>query len=186
MKVVWTFLIVGAVAAGACPPSSAGLIDIGIGVYGGVSFPVEDGASAGTAIGAKVRVLPPIPMIGVEAYYTRIGQGDARDAFAEGDLNVAFDGDTYDIVGVDVLVGAVRGVPGFRWYGVAGVNFVGFEEAGSDEETKIGGELGLGLEVDPPVLPLGIEVRATVAVLNWEEGMDRKLATVTAGLNYYF
>jgi hypothetical protein len=186
MRVAWVVLSAAVLVSVVSPQSSAGIVDVAVGVYGGVSFPVEDGASAGTAIGAKVRVLPPIPMIGVEAYYTRIGQGDARDAFAEGDLNVAFDGDTYDIVGVDVLVGAVRVVPGFRWYGVAGVNFVGFEETGSDEETKIGGELGVGLEVDPPILPLGIEVRATVAVLNWEEGTDRKLATVTAGLNYYF
>jgi len=38
----------------------------------------------------------------------------------------------------------------------------------------------------PPFIDLGIEGRASAMILGWDEGPDRKLATVTVGVNYYF
>jgi len=76
-------------------------------------------------------------------------------------------------------------MPGFKWYGIAGVNFVEFSKDGSGE-TRMGGELGVGLELVPPALGLSVEGRAMVSFLGWGEKPDPQMATVTVGLNYYF
>jgi len=168
-------------------PALAGVVDFAIGAYGGVSLPLESDASAGTVLGAKLRVLPPTPLIGFEAWYAHFGYEDPEDVLAEGDLSLAADGDGFDLVGVDVLIGSVRGVPGFKWYGVVGVNTAEFEEFGTDEkERKLGGQLGFGLEITPPVLDLGIEGRGTVMFPDLSGDLEEKLLTVTVGINYYF
>jgi hypothetical protein len=162
-------------------------VDFGVGVYGGMNVPLEDAGSTGTVVGGKLRVLPPLPMIGVEAWYTHFGYEDPGEIHAQGDWALAVEGDGFDLFGVDVLIGSVRGVPGFKWYGIVGVNAVQFEEFGKDkEERKIGGEFGLGLEIVPPALGLGIEARGTVMMLGWSEGTDDKISTLTIGVNYYF
>ncbi|MFH1502110.1 MAG: hypothetical protein ABIG03_03590 [Candidatus Eisenbacteria bacterium] len=166
-------------------PASAGIVDVAVGVYGGANFPMEGGAGAGTVLGAKLRVLPPIPMIGAEVYYQRVGQNDAEDVWNDGDVRVNFSGEGFDVFGADLLIGGVRGLPGFKWYGIAGINFVEFSESGSGEY-RMGGELGVGLEIVPPALGLSVEGRALIAYLGVGDEPDPKMATVTVGVNYYF
>ncbi len=166
-------------------PASGGIVDFAVGAYGGVNFPIDESGDAGTVYGAKLRVLPPLPMIGAEAYYQRIGRQDPEDVWNGGDVSIDFDGDGFDVYGADLLIGGVRGMPGFKWYGIAGVNFVKFSKDGSGER-KMGGELGVGLELVPPALGLSIEGRAMVSFLGWGEKPDPQMATVTVGLNYYF
>lgn len=183
-----TSFILTICAAAICALSSsasAGPVELGIGVYGGINYPVlEDGASGGAAYGAKLRVLTPLPMLAGEVYYTRMGQTDIEDIW-EDDVSLALDGDGFNVYGADVLFGNLRGMPGLRFYSIAGVNFVNFEDDGSDE-LKIGGEVGAGIEFAPPVIGLSVELRGVLMVLAWSEGADKKLATVTAGVNYYF
>lgn len=168
-------------------PAYAGVVDFAVGAYGGMDLPLEDGASAGTVLGAKVRVLPPIPMIGFDAWYAHFGYEDPRDVYAQGDISLALDGDGFELWGLDVLIGGVRGVPGFKWYGIVGVNAAEFEEFGKDEtERRVGGQVGLGLEIVPPVLGIGIEGRGTVMFPDLSGDFDEKLLTVTVGANYYF
>lgn len=180
-----TGLAVLVVAAALCPAASGGVVDVAVGVYGGANFPVEGDAGAGTVLGVKLRVLPPIPMVGAEAYYQRVGQDDAEDVWNEGDVSIDFDGDGFDVFGADLLIGGVRGLPGFKWYGIAGVNFVEFSDDGSGEY-RMGGELGVGLEIVPPAIGLSVEGRAMVAFLGLGEEPDPKMATITVGVNYYF
>lgn len=168
-----------------CLPASGGIIDIAVGVYGGGSFPMEDGGEAGTVLGAKLRILPPLPMIGAEVYYQRVGQQSPEDVWNEGDVSVDFNGNGFDVMGADLLIGGVRGMPGFKWYGIAGVNLVEFSKDSSGER-RMGGELGVGLEIVPPVLGLSVEGRAMVAFLGLGDEPSPKVATVTVGLNYYF
>lgn len=169
-------------------PATAGLFDVGVGVYGGVNYPIFDedvpDVSGGVTYGAKLRVLTPLPVLAGEVYYTRIGQTDIEDIWKD-DVSLKLDGDGFNVFGADILFGGLRGIPGVKFYGMAGVNFVNFEDDGS-EEMKMGGEIGAGLEFSPPILDIGVEVRATLMVLAWQEGADKKLATVTAGINYYF
>jgi hypothetical protein len=174
-----------AVALGLATAASGGIVDVAVGVYGGAYFPTEGDASAGTVLGAKLRVLPPIPMLGVDAYYQRIVQKDAVDVWNEGDVGVGLEGEGLDVFGADLLIGGVRGMPGFKWYGIAGVNFVEFSDAGS-KEYRMGGQAGIGLEVVPPFIGLSVEGRATVVVLGLGQDPDPKMATVSVGVNYYF
>ncbi len=179
-------LVVGVLLTAMAAPAAAGIVGLGVGVYGGVNFPLEGGGDAGSVIGAKIRVLPPIPMVGVEAYYSRIGQEDADDVWGDGGVSIDFDGEGFDVFGADLLIGSVRGVAGFKWYGIAGVNFVEFSDGDSGSEFRMGGELGLGVELAPPVIGLSVEARATAMILGWGDTPDPKMSTVTVGLNYYF
>jgi hypothetical protein len=162
----------------------AGLLSIGVGVYGGMSMPVEMDAKMGSIVGARVKVLPAIPLVGVEGYYASVNQKSPRNLWDEQDLDVVFEGDTYTTFGANLLIGGLSG-PGLRTFGIAGINFVEFDDHGT-KELKYGGELGFGVEIVPPFIDLGIEGRASAMILGWEEGPDRKLTTVTVGVNYYF
>ena len=162
----------------------AGLLNIGVGVYGGMSMPIEIDGEMGSIVGARLKVLPAIPLVGIEAYYASINQKSPRDLWDEQDLDIVFGGDTYTTFGANLLIGGLSG-PGIRTFGIAGVNFVEFEDHGV-AEFKYGGELGVGVEIVPPFIGLGIEGRASVMLLGWDEGPDRKLTTVTVGVNYYF
>jgi hypothetical protein len=176
-----------ALTAGLVTPAVAGIVDFAIGVYGGMNIPTEEDASAGTVIGGKLRVLPPIPLVGFEAWYAHFGYEDPGTVYATGDISLAIESDGFDLFGIDVLIGSVRGVPGFKWYGIVGVTAAEFEEFGKDEtERKLGGELGLGVEILPPVLGLGIEGRGTVMFPDLSGDFEESLMTVTVGVNYYF
>jgi hypothetical protein len=173
-------------------PADSALIEFAVGAYGGASLPLEDDAEAGTVLGAKVRVLTPVPILGFEAWYSRFGYEDPGDVAESGDLSLALDGDGFDLYGADVLIGGVRGVPGFKWYGIVGVSAPEFEELvdevteDTDSKRKLGGQLGVGLEIVPPALSLGIEGRATLMFLDLSGDADDKMAVLSVGANYYF
>ncbi|MBN2566224.1 MAG: hypothetical protein JXB46_10990 [Candidatus Eisenbacteria bacterium] len=177
--------------------ATAALVDLAAGAYGGVNMPLETGASAGTVIGAKVRVLPPIPLVGFEVWYSHFGYEDPSDVADSGKLSLALDGEGFDLYGVDVLIGSVRGNPGFSWYGSVGISAPEFDkivkEVGDstkktrESERKVGGQVGFGIEIVPPkIADLGVEARATLMLLDLSGEVDDKMAIVTVGLNYYF
>ncbi len=187
MRAFVCLLIGGALAlGGAVDPAHAGLVDLAIGVHGGIHVPIDADGQTGTVLGVKLRVLPPIPMIGFEGYYNRIGQEDAEEMWAQGDVNLSLDGASFNVFGVNALIGGVRGIPGFKWYGIVGINFTEFAEGESGEGYRTGGEIGVGLEVLPPVIGLGFEARGTLVALSWGAEPEPKFATVTIGVNYYF
>ncbi|MFH1865885.1 MAG: hypothetical protein ABIK85_08380 [Candidatus Eisenbacteria bacterium] len=168
-------------------PAMAGLVDFAVGAYGGMNLPLQDDASPGTVLGGKVRVLPPIPMVGFEVWYAHFTYEDPGEVLAQGDLSLALDGEGFDLWGVDALIGGVGGGPGFKWYGIVGVNAAEFEEFGKGETTrKLGGELGLGLEVSPPLIGLGFEARGMLLFPDLSGDFDETLFVATIGVNYYF
>lgn len=168
-------------------PAIAGLVDFAVGAYGGMNLPLQGDASSGTVLGGKVRVLPPIPMVGLEVWYAHFTYEDPGEVLAQGDLSLALDGEGFNLWGVDALIGGVGGGPGFKWYGIVGVNAAEFEEFGKDETTrKLGGEVGFALEVSPPLLGLGFEARSTLMFPDLSGDFDETLLTVTVGANYYF
>jgi hypothetical protein len=185
MKHVGLFLLVSfaVLAAGS---AGAGIVDLAVGVHGGIHVPIDEDGPTGTVLGVKLRVLTPIPMIGFEGYYNRIGQEDAADMWAQGDLDLNLDGDSFGVFGADVLIGGVRGIPGFKWYGIVGINFTEFADWESNEEFRAGGQIGVGLEIVPPMFGFGFEARGTLVALNWGDDPEPKFATVTVGVNYYF
>ena len=152
-------------------------------------MPLDSDAKTGSVVGAKVRILPPLPMIGVEAWYSHFTYKDPGEIAESGDLSLALDGEGFDLYGADILVGGVRGVPGFKWYGIAGISAPKFEEVVdgvTKDKRKLGGQLGVGLEILPPVIGLGIEGRAELMFLDLSGDSDDRMALFTLGVNYYF
>ncbi len=184
IQVLTTALVLLAFVA---TPALAGPVEFAVGAYGGMNLSLEHDASAGTVIGAKVRVVPPIPMVGFEAWYAHFGYENPGEMVAQDELSLALDGEGFNMWGIDALIGTVRGVAGFKWYGIVGVNSAEFDEFGKNEtKRKLGGELGFGLEITPPALSLGIEGRGTVIFPDLSGDFTEKLLTVTVGLNYHF
>ena len=181
-----------ALTVGLVTTAAGGLVDIGVGVYGGAYSCVQtedrvgdDAQTNGTVLGVKLRVLPPVPMVGADIYYKRVLNEDPEDVWNDGDLSVDFDGGGFDVFGVDVLIGGVKGAPGLKWYGVAGINFVEF--LGDDlSERRVGWDAGLGVEFVLPVVGLSAEVCGVVTVFDAGEQSGTKMASATLGLNYYF
>ena len=63
-------------------PASAGVIDLAVGVHGGIQTPIDEDGPTGTVLGVKLRILTPVPMVGFEGYYNRIGQEKAEEMWA--------------------------------------------------------------------------------------------------------
>ncbi len=167
-------------------PALAEFVEFALGAYGGVNVPLSSDAGVGSVIGAKVRVVPPIPMIGFEAWYAHFGSEDPGD-LDEGDLSLALDAEGFNMWGADVLIGSVRGIAGFKWYGVVGVNSAEFEEFGGDgTESRFGGNLGLGVEVSLPLVNLGVEGRGMLLFPDLSGDFSERLLTLTVGVNYHF
>jgi hypothetical protein len=174
------------VLAFAATPALAEFVEFALGAYGGVNVPLSSDAGVGSVIGAKVRVVPPIPMIGFEAWYAHFGSEDPGD-LDEGDLSLALDAEGFNMWGADVLIGSVRGIAGFKWYGVVGVNAAELKELGGSETThKFGGELGFGLEITPPFLGVGVEGRGMLLFPDLSGDFSERLLTLTVGVNYHF
>jgi hypothetical protein len=173
----------------AATPSAAGLVDFAVGAYGGANVQLQGDNSAGSVVGAKVRILPPVPIIGVEAWYSHFTYKNPDEIAQSGDLSLALDGEGFDLYGADVLIGGVRGVPGFKWYGIVGVSAPKFEEIVDNvkkDTRKLGGQVGVGLEIVVPAVGLGVEGRAELMFLDLSGDTDDKMALFTLGANYYF
>ncbi len=168
-------------------PALAGIVDFSVGAFGGMNVPLKDDASVNTVIGAKVRIVPPIPMFGFEAWYAHFNYEDVEKIWTEGDLSLALDGEGFNMWGADVLIGSVHGMLGIKWYGIVGINSAEFEEFGEDgTERRFGGELGLGVEVSLPFVDLAVEGRGVLMFPDLSGDFSEKLATATVGLNYHF
>ena len=184
MRLAATVCVVASVLFAWSTVAAGGLVDVAVGGYGGINVPFDPDGSPGSVIGAKLRILPAIPLVGAEVYWSRIGVGDRENAWGDGGVSIDFDGDGFSVFGADVLVDGVGGLPGFRWYGIAGVNFVDF--AGDGGGFEMGGGLGVGVEFVPPVVGFSVEVRGTLMMLGWAQETSPKLGAVTVGMNYRF
>jgi len=179
MKKIILAIAVFALAA----PSSFAVGGFGVGVAGGLDFPVaQDDQTSGPVLGMRL-IFNALPTITIEPnlFFTRYGDGD----FAEfgGDIN----GFKVNAYGIDAtLGGGFRGV-GFSPFLVAGVAFYNMDRdldgTGADvSETKLGwsGGLGLGLGLSPK---LQLDVRGKFQLIPTDDGGSRKSLTAMAGFN---
>jgi len=176
--------LVGAVVVSGS--AHAGLVDVGVGVSAGAALPLEDGAGTGAIVGLRLRLTPAIPMVAGEVSYSRVFQDDLETVWNDGEIGLAVDDGAFGVSSVDVLFGNVGGAAGLKWYGVIGANAVDYALGDDESEIRWGGEFGAGLEFEVPALSVSLEARGTVKVLAWEEGSDRRLATLTGTVWYTF
>jgi hypothetical protein len=176
-----------AVLAATIPgPAAAGPLGLSIGAYGGVNFSPIDNPDAGALLGAKVRLTPPLGFLAVEAYYSRISNEDAEDAWNHGDVDVVMNGDGFDLYGADVLLGSPGGPGPLRWFLVAGINVKELSDLDGEGTFRPGADVGTGVELAIPVTGLSVEARAALVWLDWSAPGDLEFLSVTAGLNYSF
>ena len=147
---------------------AAAVLGIGVGIYGGTAIPWDDGDPSGSLWGLKARLGTPLQLVAVEGYRTTFKQED----------DVEFDG-----FGLDVLIGRVKGDTSFKYYGVAGVNWIESPGPAGSSDRSLGWGLGLGVEFVPPIVSLGIEARGNMLYVG---SSGEKLWTATLGLNYHF
>jgi hypothetical protein len=153
-----------------------GQAGIGIGAYGGMSYPInQDDVSRGPLYGLRLP-LKVIPMVTVEPYYLTSHLGDG--ATTTGGTTEGFDHTGY---GVNAILSTGLGMT-FGLHPYAGIGSHKLERAGSPEikETAYNFGLGMGLNVIPKI-SLVLRGELNMVVIGTE---SRKFANATVGLTY--
>lgn len=165
----------------------AGNIKFGIGVAGGLDYPIgQDDQTQGSIFGFRGRVQA-VPAIALEPniYFTKFG--DPTKEVLAGEI----EGSKITSFGVDVTLGGTMGGVGVKPYGLFGVAFYKMkqENATGDatllDETNFGWSAGFGVEIGV-ALAIGLDLRGKLVVIPTEGGGSKKSASVTGGVNYYF
>lgn len=166
-------------AATACFALSAGVAragSIGVGPYGGVSFPVlQEDVEHGTLFGVRVPVKL-VPMITVEPYYASTALGDKT--VDVGGISMTRAG--FDETGFGANVMLTLGGP-VSFYPFAGLGSTKLERSGSsDSFTTYNFGLGLGISPAPKIT---VHIRGELqAVVDGEA--SRKFGNATIGASY--
>jgi hypothetical protein len=161
---------------------AAGPIRLGLGVYGVYGLPIaQDDAEAGPLYGAKARV-DLVGPLGAELSYTSFQEGDAT-VLAGGRTQTVAGGTQNAIVLNAVLFGP--SAPGFGVYVAGGIGTYTLTKEGRPDESPIGYNAGLGLELRT-VSGISLDLSGRVHALMPEGGGSRKFAALQAGVNYYF
>jgi hypothetical protein len=163
-----------AIAAG-----SAHATGVGVGVYGGLSYPVvQDDVDSGTLLGLRVPVSL-TPLITVEPFYMSSSLGDKDQTL--GGLSYTregFDGKGY---GVNAMLGSPTGM-GFHFYPVAGIGKYKLERTGSEDIDEVGYNIGLGIGIGATP-KMTLQLRGELNLVKTGDS-SRKFANVTGGLTY--
>lgn len=177
MKRILAFALVGlALVAGA---AQAGPIDVGIGAYGGISWPViQDDVSSGSILGlrAPVRV---IPLITLEPYYMSSSLGDGEQTL--GGITYKRDGFDHTGFGLNAMLGGTTGM-GVHFYPLVGIGSHKLTRSGTADIKETAYNLGLGFGIGAtPNLSLQIRGELNMVVTG---DTSRKFANATGGLTY--
>jgi hypothetical protein len=175
MKRIAAILLLGlALSAGAA--QAAG---VGVGVFGGTSFPVvQEDVRAGAVYGVRLPVSV-VPLVRLEPFWARTRPGDVEGTF--GGLAYTRDGGEISVFGLNAML--ATGGP-LRFYPFAGIGSYKLTRAAADDLTKVGYDAGAGLGLSP--LPkLEVDLRAEFVVIPLDE-TSRKFVNVTLGASYHF
>lgn len=166
-----------ALLALALVPAAAGARGIGVGAFGGASFPILQGNSGnGSQFGLRVPV-DLVPMLSVEPFYAKSALGDKEDTFA---------GQTYTRDGGDVTTFGANlilkfGGP-FQFYPFGGIGSSKITRSGSPDVSETSYDFGLGFGISP-VPKFTFHLRGEMnAVVTGDT--SRKFGNLTAGLSY--
>jgi opacity protein-like surface antigen len=152
---------------------------IGVGVFGGASFPiVQDDVGTGSTYGARVPV-EVLPLITIEPYF-------AGSAMGEGEATL--DGETYTRDGFDmtafggnVMLGSPSS-PGFQLLPYVGIGYNHLTRAGSADIDEVGFNFGLGVGF-AVLKKLSLQARGELNMVVTGD-TSRKFGNLTVGVNY--
>ena len=173
-KSIFAVALVALLAAG-----TANATGIGVGVYGGLSYPVvQDDVSNGTQIGFRVPVSL-VPMITAEPFYASSSLGDKDETL--GGIEYTREGFDETSYGLNVMLGNPMGM-GFRFYPYAGIGKFKLERTGSEEINEVGYNVGLGIGIGATP-KLSLQIRGELQMVKTDD-TSRKFGNATAGLTY--
>jgi len=149
---------------------------IGLGVFGGMSYPVlNEEVSKGTLYGLRVPVNI-VPIVSIEPFYASSNLGDGKVTTPLGDLTRQGPDET--AYGANLLLAS--GGP-LSFYPYAGISQVTLKQDGANKTyTTYQGGIGLGISLMPKVT---IHVRGEMQMLVDGE-TSRKFGNVTLGASY--
>jgi hypothetical protein len=152
---------------------------IGIGAYGGVSYPInQDDVSKGPLYGLRLP-LKIVPMITVEPYYLTSHLGDGEETIA----GVKYPREGFDHTGYGV--NAILGMPlgmAFGLHPYAGIGSHKLERAGSPEIKETAYNFGLGMGIGA-LSKISLQIRGELNMVMIGT-KSRKFANGTVGLTY--
>jgi hypothetical protein len=169
-------IFLGALAL-ALVPAAAGAIGVGVGAFGGMSYPVlQDNAGTGSQFGLRVPFTL-APLVTVEGYYASSALGDVDETIA---------GQTYTRSGPDVTTYGLNGILNFggayRFYPFAGFGSSTIKQASTEDltETNFNFGVGFGFTLMPK---LSLDLRGELnSVLTGDT--SRKFGNLTVGVSY--
>ncbi len=154
----------------------------GVGAFAGINIPVvQDDQKSGTVFGIKGRLkLMPILVAEPNVSFGKWGDPDPVDG-----VDLGITGSKITSFGIDLTLGGMPGVKGFKPYAMIG--FASYKIENDDtgyDESKLGMAAGFGFALGvSPVLDIDIRGKAVIAPQ--EEG-SKKAIWILGGLNYYF
>lgn len=150
---------------------------IGVGAFGGMSFPIlQDDADNGSLFGVRFPVHV-VPLFAVEPYWASSSLGD-KTVDLGGGLTVTRQGFDVKAYGVNAML--TTGGP-VQFYPFVGIGSSKLSRTGSDQ-TLTTYDFGVGLGLSPiPKLSVQVRGELDAAVDN---GASRKFANVTVGASY--
>ena len=168
-------LLILALGAGTARAAS-----IGVEVFGGLSIPiVQDDSDQGTQFGVRVPVHL-VPLLSLEPYFASSALGDKSQTFA----GVSYTRDGGKVTGYGLNARLDAGSPVLSFFPYAGIGSFTIKKAGLADETDMGYNFGLGLQLSP-VPKVGVSLRGELNAIPINEA-SRKYANVTVGVSYNF
>lgn len=164
--------------------TSAEAQKLGIGGFLGMNIPVaQDDAGSGTVFGFRGQ-LQAIPLIRIEPHLSFLKNGDFEAPGIGGPFDL--DGGKLTSFGVNGILGAPMGGPGFGVGLVAGIGSYKLQVEGYEDDTRVGYSGGLDLSLGLTGAPIKLNGRGEVLVLPLEDGGSRKHLLLTVGAIYSF
>jgi opacity protein-like surface antigen len=175
MNRTWWAVFLAAVLI--APAAHAGTIEVGGGVFGGMSFPVlQDDQGQGSLFGARIPVRL-LPLLAVEPFYTTSALGDKTIGTSPGS-SVTRQGSDVTTFGANVLFPFGSKTMLYPYVGIGSAHFT---REGQDETfTSFDVGLGLGVTLIPK---LTLDLRGELQAASTGD-TSRKMANATLGATY--
>lgn len=159
--------------------SAAHATGIGVGVYGGLSYPIiQQDVKSGSIIGFRAPVSI-VPMITAEPFYASSKLGDGEQTL--GGITYKRDGFDETAYGLTAMFGNPGGM-GFHFFPFAGIGHYKLTRAASDDISEVGYNVGLGLGIGATP-KVSLQIRGELQMVKTGD-TSRKFGNATAGLTY--
>lgn len=159
--------------------SAAHATGVGVGVYGGLSFPVLQGdVKSGSIVGVRAPISI-LPIVTAEPFYASSKLGDAEETL--GGITYKRDGFDQTAYGLTAMFGHPGGM-GVHFFPFAGIGKYKLERDGSADIDDVGYTLGLGLGVGATP-KVSLQIRGQLELVKTGD-TSRKFGNVTGGLTY--